>query len=130
MWWAIETLTTVGYGDIVPTTAAGRVIGGCVSIIGIGTLALFSGLITVGFLDQLKMYRDQHPRVRSVVAETTVTISRTYRDGDGAARDVAALQRGDGLHSLSGLPNTCPHCGSALVYSALAEDGRDEPLGA
>jgi voltage-gated potassium channel len=132
MWWAIETLTTVGYGDIVPTTAAGRVIGGCVSIIGIGTLALFSGLITVGFLDQLKIYRDQHPRVRSVVAETRVTISRTYRDGGGAASDVAAaaLQRGDGLHSLPGLPNICPHCGSALVHSALGEDGRDEPLGA
>ena len=123
MWWAIETLTTVGYGDIVPTTAAGRVDRRCVSIIGIGTLALFSGLITVGFLDQLKMYRDQHPRVRSVVAETKVTIRRTYRDGDGAAMtDVAALQRGDGLHSLSGLPNTCPHCGSAMVYSAIAEE--------
>jgi voltage-gated potassium channel len=62
MWWAIETLTTVGYGDIVPMTIAGRIIGGCVSIIGIGTLALFSGLITVGFLDQLKVYREHHPR--------------------------------------------------------------------
>jgi voltage-gated potassium channel len=54
MWWAIETLTTVGYGDIVPITALGRILGGFVTIIGIGTLAVFSGLITVGFLDQLK----------------------------------------------------------------------------
>ncbi len=132
MWWAIETLTTVGYGDIVPTTAAGRVIGGCVSIIGIGTLALFSGLITVGFLDQLKLYREQHPRVRSALAETTVTISRTYRDGGGAVNDgtAAAFRRGDGLHSPPGLPNICPHCGSALAYAALGEDRRDEPLGA
>ena len=132
MWWAIETLTTVGYGDIVPTTAAGRVIGGCVSIIGIGTLALFSGLITVGFLDQLKMYRDQHPRVRSAVAETTVTISRTYRDGGGATSEVAAaaFRRGDGMLSARGLPDICPHCGSVLVYPAIGEDGRDEPLGA
>lgn len=57
MWWAIETLTTVGYGDLVPVTVAGRVLGGVVSIIGVGTLALFSGLITVGFIDQLRMYR-------------------------------------------------------------------------
>ena len=49
MWWAIETLTTVGYGDMVPVTVFGRIIGGAVSIVGIGTLALFSGLITVGF---------------------------------------------------------------------------------
>lgn len=59
MWWAIETLTTVGYGDMVPATAPGRVLGGAVSIIGIGALALFSGLITIGFLDQLKLHRRQ-----------------------------------------------------------------------
>jgi voltage-gated potassium channel len=59
MWWAIETLTTVGYGDMVPATALGRILGGLVAIIGIGTLALFSGLITVGFLDQLRSRREQ-----------------------------------------------------------------------
>jgi voltage-gated potassium channel len=62
MWWAIETLTTVGYGDIVPVTAAGRILGGVVTITGIGTLALFSGLITVGFLEQLKLHRERHPK--------------------------------------------------------------------
>jgi voltage-gated potassium channel len=59
MWWAIETLTTVGYGDMVPVTAGGRMLGGLVAIVGIGTLALFSGLITVGFLDQLRIRREQ-----------------------------------------------------------------------
>jgi voltage-gated potassium channel len=59
MWWAIETLTTVGYGDMVPETAIGRVLGGLVAITGIGTLALFSGLITVGFLDQLRIRRER-----------------------------------------------------------------------
>jgi voltage-gated potassium channel len=59
MWWAIETLTTVGYGDMVPATAPGKILGGLVSIIGIGTLALFSGVITVGFLDQLRVRREQ-----------------------------------------------------------------------
>ncbi|HEY0145284.1 MAG TPA: ion transporter [Methylovirgula sp.] len=57
MWWAIETVTTVGYGDMVPVTFAGRVLGGMVSIIGIGTLALFSGLITVGYLNELRLRR-------------------------------------------------------------------------
>jgi voltage-gated potassium channel Kch len=41
MWWAIETRTTVGYGDMVPVTVAGRIVGGVVSIVGIATLALF-----------------------------------------------------------------------------------------
>jgi voltage-gated potassium channel len=57
MWWAIETLTTVGYGDMVPQTAFGKMLGGIVSVIGIGTLALFSGLITVSFMNQLRLRR-------------------------------------------------------------------------
>jgi voltage-gated potassium channel len=57
MWWAVETITTVGYGDIVPVTTAGRILGGVISIIGIGTLALFSGLITAGYMNQLRLRR-------------------------------------------------------------------------
>ena len=63
MWWAIETLTTVGYGDMVPETVAGKMLGGAISVVGIGTLALFSGLITVSFLDQLRRRRDAPTRL-------------------------------------------------------------------
>jgi voltage-gated potassium channel len=51
---------TVGYGDMVPLTVVGKMLGGIVSVIGIGTLALFSGLITVSFMHQLRLRRDQH----------------------------------------------------------------------
>ena len=59
MWWAIETLTTVGYGDMVPITMPGRVLGGAVAVVGIGTFAVFSGLITIGFFDELRKRREQ-----------------------------------------------------------------------
>ena len=59
MWWAIETLTTVGYGDMVPVTPLGKIVGGFVSITGIGTLALFSGVLTVSFMDQLRLRREK-----------------------------------------------------------------------
>jgi len=59
MWWAIETLTTVGYGDMVPETMVGKLLGGVISVIGIATLALFSGLITVSFIDQLRLRREK-----------------------------------------------------------------------
>lgn len=63
MWWAIETLTTVGYGDVVPVTVPGKILGGLVSVIGVGTLALFSGLITVSFMDQLRLRRERYRRL-------------------------------------------------------------------
>jgi voltage-gated potassium channel len=78
MWWAIETLTTVGYGDMVPATPTGRILGGAVSIVGIGTLALFSGLITIGFLDQLKLHRSQNAAVEG--ADLIDTAERSSMD--------------------------------------------------
>jgi voltage-gated potassium channel len=49
MWWAVVTLTTVGYGDILPITAAGKLIGAIVALIGIGFFALPAGILASGF---------------------------------------------------------------------------------
>lgn len=132
MWWAIETLTTVGYGDIVPVTAAGRIVGGLTSIIGIGTLALFSGLITVGFLDQLKAYREQHQKTSIVVTEKTVSITQTFGDDADNGRDrsdmtvVTAVPR----KAAALLPGVCPHCGSPLSATTRRDLDHSEPFGA
>ncbi|MFZ8292018.1 potassium channel family protein, partial [Staphylococcus aureus] len=48
LWWAIVTLTTTGYGDVVPQTAFGRIIAGFVMISGIGVLALLAGILATG----------------------------------------------------------------------------------
>jgi voltage-gated potassium channel len=53
MWWAIETLTTVGYGDVVPVTAAGRIVAGITMITGVGLLALPVGIIATGFVSTI-----------------------------------------------------------------------------
>ena len=52
LWWCIVTVTTVGYGDIVPKTGLGRVIAGMVMISGIGFLGLFTGTISTYFLNR------------------------------------------------------------------------------
>jgi voltage-gated potassium channel len=114
MWWAIETLTTVGYGDMVPMTVAGRIVGGAVSIVGIGTLALFAGLITVGFLDQLKLYHEQHPKVAAHHSKKAI-MTRSHGEHGG---DAAALSA------------TCPHCGGVLSHSAIHRKDHSEPLDA
>ena len=49
MWWGVATLTTVGYGDVVPVTTVGKILGGFVSFLGIGLFALPAGILASGF---------------------------------------------------------------------------------
>ncbi|MDC0229637.1 ion transporter [Deltaproteobacteria bacterium] len=51
MWWAVATLTTVGYGDIYPITILGKILGAISAIFGIGLFALPAGLLASGFSD-------------------------------------------------------------------------------
>ena len=48
-WWALATLTTVGYGDIVPVTPLGKLLGGVVMLLGVGMIALPVAIIATGF---------------------------------------------------------------------------------
>lgn len=54
MWWGVATLTTVGYGDIYPITALGRILGGIIAILGIGVFAIPTGIIASGFTEYVE----------------------------------------------------------------------------
>lgn len=54
LWWAVITVTTVGYGDVVPVTSLGRVLGGFLAVIGLGFIALPSGILASGFIEELQ----------------------------------------------------------------------------
>src|SRR5436190_949147 len=49
MWWAVVTLTTVGYGDVVPVTVLGRLVAAMVMISGLGVFGLWTGILATGF---------------------------------------------------------------------------------
>lgn len=53
LWWAVGTLTPLGYGAVAPVTTAGKVISAIVAIIGIGLIALPTGIISAGFIDRI-----------------------------------------------------------------------------
>ncbi len=53
MWWGIATITTVGYGDVYPITDLGRTLAGFIVIIGIGMIALPTGILVSGFMEHL-----------------------------------------------------------------------------
>ncbi len=55
MWWAVSAMTTVGYGDMHPITPLGKFLGGLAAIVGILLFALPTGILTSGFLEQLRV---------------------------------------------------------------------------
>lgn len=53
-WWAVATLTTVGYGDVFPITAMGKIMSGIIALIGIGFIALPTGIISSAFIERIQ----------------------------------------------------------------------------
>jgi len=93
MWWAVATLTTVGYGDVTPITPLGKIFGACVTIIGIGMAALPAGILANGLADQLRRLRKELG-LSKILAEE---IARSF------------------IHGEKNKKGTCPQCGYALV---------------
>jgi len=80
LWWAVVTLTTTGYGDVVPQTVGGRMIGSVVMVSGILVLALMTGILATGFAEEerrreyLRVW-DQVTKVPMFAELGTVTLS-------------------------------------------------------
>ena len=133
MWWAIVTMTTVGYGDMVPVTPLGKLIGGVIAIIGIGMVALPAGLLASGFSEQLHQRRREFEKeVDRVLRSGTITPEegdrlKEIRDrlglSDHQAAEIARLilqRRGS---------SRCPHCGAVLTDPASTEPAESSPAG-
>ena len=54
LWWTISTMTTIGYGDIYPITTAGQILSGIIAFLGIGMIAIPTGILSAGFIEQAK----------------------------------------------------------------------------
>ncbi|MCD7866287.1 MAG: ion transporter [Clostridiales bacterium] len=57
-WWAVSTLLTVGYGDIYPVTMAGRFFGIVITFLGVGMVAIPTGILSAGFVEQYTMLKN------------------------------------------------------------------------
>ena len=59
MWWTVVTLTTLGYGDIVTMTVAGKVVATLTVLMGVCVVALLTGIVATGLANQVSMRRNQ-----------------------------------------------------------------------
>ena len=58
LWWAFNTVLTIGYGDIYPVTVIGKLLGLAVSILGVGFVAIPTGIISAGFIEHCNRTKD------------------------------------------------------------------------
>jgi voltage-gated potassium channel len=87
LWWAIVTMTTTGYGDVVPQTVLGRMLAGVVMISGIAVIALWAGILATGYFEETR--RREFLRTWDLVAKVPF-----FHDvGAGVIADVAQLLR-------------------------------------
>ena len=124
MWWTVSTLTTVGYGDVVPVTGWGKLLGGFISLIGIGMVAFPAGILAAGFAEQIRrsrrLYRE---RVDEAMAaghdsgDTAVALEEA-RTELGLSEDIASdIVRAEAAKKED--PARCPHCGAVLPSDQL-----------
>ena len=74
MWWATVTLTTVGYGDVVPQTLGGRLLGVVITVLGVGMAALPAGIIASGFTSELARRREAYEiRAKQLLRDGEIT---------------------------------------------------------
>lgn len=59
MWWGVNTMTTVGYGDLHPITVMGKLLGGVIAILGVSIFALPTGILASGFAEQIRSQRER-----------------------------------------------------------------------
>ena len=95
LWWAVVTMTTIGYGDVYPVTMVGKIVGSTMALLGIGLVAMPTGIISAGFLEKV------NERKEKKLAENKKSDGKTEEDEQGAASD------DDKKHF-------CPYCGHRL----------------
>ena len=120
MWWAMATLTTVGYGDVTPITPMGKFFGGLITFISIGVVALPAGILASGFTDLMRRRRQQYENsIAAVLEDGAVTQGERSGLEDlrrrlDLGKEEAELLYDTFVREHAHLPTNCPHCQQAL----------------
>jgi voltage-gated potassium channel len=90
LWWAITTITTVGYGDRYPTTAEGRIVGGALMVAGVGLFGMLSGFLASWFVQpEVQQEENEIAALRSEIGRLSGLVETLLR------RDAAGGSRGE-----------------------------------
>jgi voltage-gated potassium channel len=117
MYWAIITMTTVGYGDMVPITVYGKIVGAFISIIGLGMVALPAGILASGFNNALHRRRVLlEERVQDAMEDGVIDGEEQQQLDTLVQRlnlnkvDVTAIIKAVQHQKMTAEGGVCPHC--------------------
>lgn len=84
MWWAAQTMTTVGYGDVVPQTGEGRIVAVVVMVFGVTAVSLTTAVVTSAFVARAQRQRREselaeHPPVHESLTRIEARLDRIER---------------------------------------------------
>jgi len=78
MWWSVSALLTVGYGDVYPVTILGRVMAVVISFLGVGAVAIPTGIISAGFVEQYTRAQSSENTFDSRILTVSVDIDSRW----------------------------------------------------
>ena len=129
MWWAVVTLTTVGYGDVTPITPLGRFFGAIITILGVGLAALPAGILATGLTHELEQRKQNlEIKFRELLQSSEIDLLRDQEKIEIIRKEVGLTshqtrdivfqllreQREEALKQEREQYAYCPHCGKKL----------------
>jgi voltage-gated potassium channel len=94
LWWAVQTVTTVGYGDHVPTSTEGKVIAGVVMVTGIGFLSVVTASISAAFVESARRKRGDENELAERLDRIERALEELKRTSSPGAGDAPSSTRG------------------------------------
>ena len=129
MWWAVVTLTTVGYGDVTPITPLGRFLGAIITILGVGLAALPAGILATGLTYELEQRKQNlELKFRELLQSSEIDLFNDQEKIESMRKEVGLTseqtrniifqllreQREEALKQEREQYAYCPHCGKKL----------------
>ncbi len=128
LWWAVVTMTTIGYGDVVPVTLIGRICAGAIGIVSVGMVALPAGILASGFNEALHKRRKQYEQVVDDALKDGVIDAndheqlRLMQEELGLSSHEAANMLKAGYRKMSAGTEICGQCGKTVLRTPDPDD--------
>jgi len=128
LWWAVITMTTIGYGDVVPMTLIGRICAAVIGIVSVGMVALPAGILASGFNEALHKRRKQYEQVvdnalqDGVIDATDHEQLHLMQHELGLSPHEAANMLKAGYRKISAGTEICDKCGKTVLRPIDPDD--------